>query len=797
MKPLFNMNYCVRCCIPETEEGHQVDDMGICRACQSSEQKMHIDWEVREKELRKILDEAKANSKNNYDCILPLSGGKDSFFQAHVLVNVYKMKPLAVTFNHNWYSETGWYNLINLLETFNLDHIMFTPNRGLVNKLAKRSLSEIGDTCWHCHSGCGAFPLQVAVNFKIPLLVYGESAAESQGRASYYEPIKYDREYFTKVSAKKTPEQMTCDYITAKDVHPFQLPTASECEGVTGIHLGSYIFWDGERQTEFVRDEYGWKETEIENAYKKYKSAECMMPGMHDFTCYLKRGFARATDQANIDVRNGLLTREEGFKLINNIDPLRPEALDYFLKITGMSEDEFYRVMKEQRKLPLRDTLLTVLPKSRTNAERILPFAEQLIEKHRVIETPVGNKSTDIEVYIKCIQELDPKFHAFQSFNPEQLRKEAKEARKGVLSGIPVGIKDIFNTKDYPTEMGSPLWKDFRPGNDARVVYNIKRAGGLVAGKTVTAEFAVHSLGKTLNPHDISRNPGTSSSGSAVAVATGMVPIALGSQTAGSIIRPASYCGVYGFKPSFGLIPRTGTLKTTDSLDTLGFFTSRVEDLETVFNVLRVHGDNYPISNAILSDDKRQKQSRPWKVALLDWKLSEMYARKDLFAWTAIISDDMEIVEAKLPSEMERCHEIHATIYNSALSHYFQNEAKKKELVSPILYEMIENGRHISKEQYIKALNDQEELISIMDEFMSNYDIGLCLSTVGEAPLREEIEKDDQCLMWTLCHLPTLNLPVFKSPNGLPFGAQVFGRKYNDLLLLRFVNYLKTCNYLT
>jgi Asp-tRNA(Asn)/Glu-tRNA(Gln) amidotransferase A subunit family amidase len=224
----------------------------------------------------------------------------------------------------------------------------------------------------------------------------------------------------------------------------------------------------------------------------------------------------------------------------------------------------------------------------------------------------------------------------------------------------------------------------------------------------------------------------------------------------------------------------------------LGFFTSKVEDLETVFNVLRVHGENYPISNSILSDDKRQKQSRPWKVALLDWKLSEPYARKALLDWAFKIGQDMEIAEPKLPSKMERCHEIHATIYNSTLSHYFKNEAKNKELISTIMYEMIEKGNHITKEQYIKALADQEDLISTMDVFMKDFDIGLCLSTVGEAPLREEIEKDDQCLMWTLCHLPVINLPVFTSPSGLPFGAQVFARKYNDLLLLRFVQYLKT-----
>ncbi len=336
-----NLRYCIRCCMPETQEGLTFDELEICKACQSSEQKIHINWVEREFELRKLLDSAKANAGNNYDCIVPISGGKDSVYQLHVLVNVYGMKPLAVTFSHNWYSETGWYNLQNALQEFNVDHIMFTPNRDLVNRIASRSLGAIGDACWHCHSGVGAFPLQAAVRFNIPLLIWGESIAESSGRASYKDPVhKFDREYFIEVSAKRQPKEMVCDNLSERDLYPFNLPTIEEIErvGVYGIHLGDYVFWDEERQTEFIRQEYGWKETEMEGAYKGYKSAECIMAGVHDFTCYLKRGYGRSTFQACIDVRNGLMTREEGFKVARKIDSERPGALDYFLKITNLSE---------------------------------------------------------------------------------------------------------------------------------------------------------------------------------------------------------------------------------------------------------------------------------------------------------------------------------------------------------------------------------------------------------------------------------------------------------------------------
>lgn len=384
-KPLMeNVQYCIRCCIPETQEGVKFDELGICQACQSSEQKIHINWKEREIQLRSILEDAKAKAGNNYDCIVPISGGKDSFFQVYVLTQIYKMKPLAVTFSHNWFSETGWYNLQKCLQSFNIDHMMFTPNRDLINRAAKKSLFEIGDTCWHCHAGVGAFPLHVAVKFNIPLLVWGESIAESSGRASYECPIyKFDRDYFTKISAKLKPKEMVCDYLSERDLFPFEPPTQEEVDkvGAFGIYLGDYMFWDDERQTEFVRDTYGWKETDVECAYKGYKSAECVMAGMHDFTCYLKRGYGRGTFQACVDVRNGLLTRDEGFEIAKQVDTQRPESLDYYLNITGITEDEFYELMKMKKIDKIKNQNLPVNQKDRPCKEVIKPFAEQLIDK--------------------------------------------------------------------------------------------------------------------------------------------------------------------------------------------------------------------------------------------------------------------------------------------------------------------------------------------------------------------------------------------------------------------------------
>lgn len=353
-KPLYDglLTYCIRCCMPETQEGVTFDEMGICPSCRSAEEKIHINWATRERQLRALLEEHKSQAGSNYDCIVPISGGKDSTFQLHVLTQVYGMKPLAVTFSHNWYTKTGLYNLYNALEKFNVDHIMFTPARRVVNKLARKSLSMIGDSCWHCHMGVGAFPLQIAVRFGIKLLVWGESLSDNDGRATYFEGVtKYDRDYFTKVSARVEAPAMVGGDITAKDVHPFMLPSVEDVEraGVIGIHLGDYLFWDDERQTEFVKRVYGWKEDYVEGAYKTYKSVECVMAGVHDYSKFVKRGFGRGTDQASQDVRAGLLTRAEGFDLAKVVDTARPRALDYYLHITGLTEAEFNDALVDLR----------------------------------------------------------------------------------------------------------------------------------------------------------------------------------------------------------------------------------------------------------------------------------------------------------------------------------------------------------------------------------------------------------------------------------------------------------------
>lgn len=408
-----------------------------------------------------------------------------------------------------------------------------------------------------------------------------------------------------------------------------------------------------------------------------------------------------------------------------------------------------------------------------------------------------------VNALIDRTEKINPKTRAWVHLNYNQSRECALKFDKLIkskqsidpLNGILIGIKDIFNTSDFPTEMGSPLWKNFTPGNDARVIYNIKMANGIIFGKTETAEFAVHTLGNSQNPYDSKRSPGTSSSGSAIAVATHMVPLALGTQTAGSIIRPASFCGVYGFKPSFGLIPRTGMLKTTDSLDQIGFFAKSPEDLQILFDVIRVKGRDYPLSNTILNNIQRQNIiNRKWKIKFVKtstWKNTEDYVKRNIEKFINKLKEfeEFDIEELSLPQKFDSAHKMHELIYTKSLSYYFKEELKNETLVSKIFYEFAQKAKNISIPEYDFAIKYQSNISRDLDEEFCHFDIIISLSTAGYAPFRGEKEMDDPSLIWTMCGVPTINIPAFHH-NDLPFGVQIISRRYNDILLLQFLNLL-------
>lgn len=408
------------------------------------------------------------------------------------------------------------------------------------------------------------------------------------------------------------------------------------------------------------------------------------------------------------------------------------------------------------------------------------------------------------------VERLDNRIHAWAWFDRGRFLDHARAADAalhlwrrdnpglpGRMYGVPVGVKDIYNTADMPTAHGSDLFAGYMPGNDARVVTDLKREGSIMAGKTVTAEFAVHTPGATRNPIDPERSVGTSSSGSAAAVATHMVPVALASQTAGSTIRPASYCGIYGFKPSFGLLPRTAMLKTTDTLDTVGMVARSVPDLRLMFDAMRVYGPNYPIVD--------REMSKPERLSIGDgpWRVGVVVGPKENFESAAVkqgirrladrlAANGCAVESYRLPAAFDRAHDVHQTIYTKALSYYFKLEwGRARGRFSPRLADMIEAGNRTPAEAYHAACAEQTRLAHLFDEEMGRFDVLLCPSTADEAPVGFDApDPPDHNLIWTMCHAPVIGLPLLSGTTGLPAGAEIVSRRFNDYILLSFARFL-------
>jgi Asp-tRNA(Asn)/Glu-tRNA(Gln) amidotransferase A subunit family amidase len=406
------------------------------------------------------------------------------------------------------------------------------------------------------------------------------------------------------------------------------------------------------------------------------------------------------------------------------------------------------------------------------------------------------------------IDELDPRFHAFECYDRENAERRARKldekiARNealGQMTGVPVGVKDVINTYDFPTGRGSAITAGYRPGNDARMVSNIRLEGGLIAGKTVTAEFAVHHPGLTVNPFDPARIVGTSSSGSAVAVAARMVPVALATQTGGSIMRPSSYCAVFGYKPSFGLIPRTGVLKTTDTLDSMGFMARSLADLRLVFEVTRVRGHNYPVTEAGLTDPERNTVAgRPWRIGVVTGPKSHLespFVRAGLERLARRLAEaGAEVSQYRLPEEFDQAHDIHERIYCKTLAYYFKEEwALRPDLFSGVLADMMARGRAISTETYLEDTQKQARLSELFErEMAGKYDVLVGLATAGEAPLGHDTpDVPDHNLIWTMSGVPVMTLPMLAGEHGLPAGLAVVARKYADYLLFAVAEFVES-----
>ncbi len=343
----INLRRCSRCLIPETHETIIFNAEGVCNICLQQVVKNElIDWDKRKLELDALIEEYRG--KYSHDMIVPFSGGKDSTFTLHYLVKEYKIKPLVVQFDHGFMRPQLRENNERTFKKLGVDVISFRPNWHVVRKVMLESLLRKGDFCWHCHTGIFSYPMQLAVKFNIPLLLWGEPSSEYTSYYSYDEKEEVDEKRFNRfVNLGITADDMygMIDGVEERDLDPFRYPALRDLKkvGVRSVCLGSYIPWDVRSQVNLIKDELGWEGAEVEGVAPTfpYEKIECFMQGVRDYLKFVKRGYGRTAHNTSIDIRNGRMTREEGLKLTEEYDGKRPASLDLFLDYTGITEEEF------------------------------------------------------------------------------------------------------------------------------------------------------------------------------------------------------------------------------------------------------------------------------------------------------------------------------------------------------------------------------------------------------------------------------------------------------------------------
>jgi N-acetyl sugar amidotransferase len=329
----------------------------VCNICRNWEAKTEsVDWEERERILLKIFEGVKERNKDReYDCIVPFSGGKDSTYTLYAVVRKYGLKPLVVSFDHGFYRPKTIENRTRTFKKLGVDVITFTPNWKIVKKLMLESLIRKGDFCWHCHAGVFSYPLQFAVKFNIPLLIWGEGGGEYETYFRYAEleetdEWKYNRRIIMGMRAEDLAGFIN---VELRDLSPFIYPSKEELDkvGVKSLPLGNYIQWNQEEFAETIQKELEWNYDEVESLYPDelgFDKIECMMTGIRDYIKYLKRGFSRITHRTTIDIKQGRISRDEGLALIRKYEHRKPASLPIFLKILDLSEDEFNRICLNQ-----------------------------------------------------------------------------------------------------------------------------------------------------------------------------------------------------------------------------------------------------------------------------------------------------------------------------------------------------------------------------------------------------------------------------------------------------------------
>jgi len=411
-----------------------------------------------------------------------------------------------------------------------------------------------------------------------------------------------------------------------------------------------------------------------------------------------------------------------------------------------------------------------------------------------------------VSAYVDQINTHDATIEAWEHFDAEYALTQARDAdalrkrgqQTGPLQGIPIGVKDIFDTHDFPTEDGTIIHKGRTPADDSAAVELLRKSGGIIMGKTVTTEMAVLHPSRTKNPHNPEYSPGGSSSGSAAAVAANMVPLAIGTQTNGSVIRPASYCGVVGYKPTHGFISRHRVLLQSLHFDHVGVFARDITDAALIAEQLISYDKRDPSMQVRmppkLLETIEEGPLVPPKLVFVKTPYWDTHADSDIKEGFTEVVDFLgdSVEELDLTHLLEEVPHWHKTIMEVDIAKNFNREYKQhKDKLSDNLRELIERGRKTLAIEYNHAVDHIAALNTAMDEIMVEYDGILTPATTGEAPKGFETTGNPIfCTPWSFCGMPAITLPLMQGSNDLPLGVQLTSSKGDDARLLRTADWL-------
>lgn len=351
------MRYCKRCLYPENHPLNiTFDEQGLCSGCRVHEEKDILDWQERKEKLGKIFDEFRSTSRNIHDCIIPISGARDSYFIVHVVKNIFKMHPLLVNYNKQYNTKMGIRNLAYLRTLFGCDIINLTVSPERVKRITIESLKKKASMYWQCLAGTTVFPVQSAVKFRIPLIVWGAHQGNDQvGMFSHLDEVEMTRKYRKEhdlMGLEAEDLAYQSQEVTLDDMEPYIYPHDKELEavGVRGIYLNNYVRWDSKAQHELMIKQYGYETMFQQRTFDTYNDVDCFhYSGIHDYIKFLKWGYGKVTDHASREIRLKRMTREEGIEMVRKYQDVKPKDLPLFLKWLAMSEGEFWEYVDKQR----------------------------------------------------------------------------------------------------------------------------------------------------------------------------------------------------------------------------------------------------------------------------------------------------------------------------------------------------------------------------------------------------------------------------------------------------------------